>query len=107
MTLVTAVWHFRERKAALREMLMARAPRVSPSERRQGYVTSSHHPIPLSRDPQEPTFPSDSPNQDTLGASDKAHQHQEADDDIKQQQAQVPQPPVDTHRHKPGMVIGK
>lgn len=34
MTLVTAVWHFRERKAALREMLMARAPRVSPLERR-------------------------------------------------------------------------
>lgn len=65
-------------------------------QRRQGYVTPSHHPIPLSLDPQEPTFPSDSPNQDTLGASDEAHQHQQADDDIKQQQAQVPQPPVDT-----------
>lgn len=53
--------------------------------------------------PQGPTFPSDSPNQDTLGAADEAHQHEEADDDVKQQQAQVPQPPVDTHRCGPGM----
>jgi hypothetical protein len=72
-----------------------------------GYVTSSHHPIPLSLDPQEPTPTSDSPNQDTLGASDEAHQHQEADDNIKQEQAQVPQPPVDTHRPKSGTNTGE
>lgn len=97
MTLVTVVWHLREGKAALREMLMARASGVSSSERRQGYAIPPYL-IPLPLGPQEPTFPSDSPNQDTLGASDEAHQHQEADDDVKQQQAQVPQPPVDTHR---------
>lgn len=77
------VWHFREETAALGEMLVARASCVSLSERRQGYATSSRHPIPRSLNPQEPTFPSDSPNQDTLGASDEAHQHQEADDNIK------------------------
>lgn len=70
---------------------------------RQGYVIPHHHYI---RGPIGPIFPFDSPNQDTLGAADEAHQHQKADDDIKQQQAQVPQPPVDTHSCGPGMDNG-
>lgn len=41
----------------------------------------------------------DSPHQDALGAADEADQHQQADGDIKQQQAQVAQPPAgDTAR---------
>ena len=48
----------------------------------------------LSPLPQGP----DSPYQDPLGAADEADQHQQADGHVKQQQAQVAQPPART-RH--------
>lgn len=48
------------------------------------------HPCPL------PLTPTDSPNQDAFGAADEADQHQQADGHVKQQQAQVAQPPVGT-----------
>lgn len=60
-----------------------------------------HCPPPLLQAHRGPTLP-DSPHQDALGAADEADQHQEANDDVQQQQAQVAQPPAGTPESGPG-----
>lgn len=39
------------------------------------------------------------PNQNASRVADQAEEHQKANEYVKQQQAQVPQPPVNTHTH--------
>lgn len=46
------------------------------------------------------------PNQNAPGVTDQAKEHQETNEHVKQQQAEVPQPPVNTHSEQGFIQIG-